>query len=427
LVTNTNPDLVLLGAGHSHLQLLAELIKIGKWLREKENRAKQQAGNQDNCKAEGQPVTQVLLIDQKATVWYSGFFSGFLYGEIAQDQMEVDLTKLTSTLNQLIEVLGIEFTFLQAEVLSWNLEKRIVVLSQGESIQSNALSINLGAPQRSLVFRNQKSLVLTNHWKSIPTVDTKPLALLIQTFANLSPCEIVVVGGGASGIELVLGIQAYVNQICPDSSWLFTLEYSKDLLKGWPRKAQSRIRSILSQRGIRLVDSWDDQQRKVQVDPYSIPGLVVNATGFFQPNPLQVDTYLRVVHCSKVYGTGDGISVEGLPPVYGGVYPVRQGPVLLRSLLQDQVLRIKHINPDDLRKSVWSRFPWIRRLHGFPAYVIRPVTATKTVQNPSVLQIINLGTKPYAIGRWNAISMTGWLLKKMKYIIDQKFLDQFTL
>ena len=459
MVTNSNADLVLLGAGHSHLQLLAELIKIGKCFQARNNRGRHQTGNQEtkaDSKIEkilsSRPLIQVLLIDRAATVWYSGFFSGFLYGEISQNQMEVSLPELTATLNLYIEFLGIELTFLQAEALSWNLEERTVVLSQGESITPGALSINLGAPPKSLVLKNQKSLVFKNHEKPSPQVDAKPLAKLIHTLEHLSPCEILVVGGGASGIELVLGIQAYVNRIYPDPGWSFVLVYSKDLLKGWPRKAQTRIRSILSQRGIGLVDQWTnhpggpqvnesidhsmdshvdqrtDQKKDDQVNsqPNTLPGLVVNATGFFQPSPLQVDSNLRVVHCSRVYGSGDGISVGGLPPVYGGVYPVRQGPVLLRSLLEDRVLTIPGINPSNANETSEVKFPWVTSSKCSSGHLSGSQTATKTVQNPSVLQIINLGTKPYGIGRWKGITMTGWLVKKLKYAIDQKFMDQFS-
>lgn len=312
--------LVLVGAGHAHAQVLLTLIE--------------------------QPISglEVVLISPCSTAPYSGMVPAWLAGEFDWPACCIDFTGLCQRAGARLvmqNVTGIDLPGKQA------------LLESGVRLDYDWLSINIGSTL-------QAPLAEASTGQAPRIVPMRPLMALrarwqdvIDDVTRLHPGEryrVVMVGGGAAGIESILSVQHRLNALSPGIDFDFTLAtQGQALASGLSARAGSILGSALRRRGIKVRTGFSahriDAGAVVASDGQSIPAdAILWATGaqaFSWPHEsglaadergfIRIDAMLRSVSHPEVFATGDCAAWRASLPK-AGVYAVRMGPVLARNL-----------------------------------------------------------------------------------------------
>ena len=178
----TKPQhLILIGGGHAHVQVITALT------------------------AQARPShLQVTLIDGQASASYSGMVPGAIAHLYTPDETLLHLKPLAAASG---------ITFVHDTVVDMDLTQKRVRTAQGHELDFDAVSIDIGSTSRA--------------WKEIPgareyTIPTRPIHKLVERLnqarddmvaaqKNQQSTEedrprLVVVGGGAAGVELSMAI-----------------------------------------------------------------------------------------------------------------------------------------------------------------------------------------------------------------------------
>ena len=316
-------QLVLVGAGHSHLSTFLNLhhfVNLGH---------------------------QPLVISPHPHYTYSGMGPGVLSGIYRPEQGRIHIQRL-------VELRGARF--LVGTVEGIDPQKGRLYLSDGKKIDYDVVSFNIG----SLVPVDSFSR-LEGHWITAKPIDNFPVArrqLLDLMSTNKNP-RLLVIGGGPAGVEIsgnlarLLGDQGIFGGI--------TLVAGARLLKIFPPRVRRLAAASLRRRGIRILEGrrvaaleagsalLDDGQR-LSVD-YTVIASGVQISGIFRNSGLPVGTagglavnrYLQCVDRPEIFGGGDCIDFAERPLTKIGVVAYSQNPILhhnLRSALDG-----KHLLP----------------------------------------------------------------------------------
>ncbi|WP_248581640.1 FAD-dependent oxidoreductase [Nocardioides sp. InS609-2] len=298
------PVLLLVGAGHAHLYVVkraGELAAAG---------------------------YRVYLLAPRFFD-YSGVASATAAGALASDAGQIDVRALAG-------VSGVEFH--EGTLESLDPEARIAVTSDGDHLSYDVLSINIG------------SVVAPAGMHVDPVVlRVKPLSGLADLDARLRAsgqqgATVTVVGGGASGLELAahLSVRSDVVQVR-------LVEAGTLIGADLPEGARKRIVRLLAARGVAVhtgcvVRDLGERQLVCDDDTEISHDVALLAVGLTAP-PLLVElglgdgrgvpvrATLQHVDRDDIYAVGDCARFLPGPLPRIGVHGVRQGPVLLRSLL----------------------------------------------------------------------------------------------
>ena len=207
-------ELVLLGAGHAHLQTLIQLAK--------------------------QPLigTHITLVSPYANQLVPRRLPGLVAGNHTQEAS-------TISLEPLVRRSGVRW--LNRSVRALDANKRIIELDDGSQLPYDWLSINTGPIQNRAVLEQ---------W--IPGAREFGLFLRpIDTFATIWPqvtamadvraLRIAVIGGGAAGVEMALAMR----QRLP--SCAITIACGDTLVPNFPASARQRVRKTLKRRRITVI------------------------------------------------------------------------------------------------------------------------------------------------------------------------------
>ncbi len=296
--------LLLVGAGHAHLYVV--------------KRARELA-------AAGY---QVQLLAPRFFD-YSGVASATAAGALPHDAGRVDVRALAGAF-------GVELHEGTLERL--DLEARTAMTSDGARLAYDVLSVNIG------------SVVAPPGMDIDPTVlRVKPLSGLADLDVRLraSPrpgATVAVVGGGASGIELAAHLS-----VRPDVVRVRLVESGPTIGADLPQGARRRLSRLLASRGVEVhagsvVSEIGERQLTCDDGTALAHDVAVLATGLTAPplltavqlgdeNGVPVRATLQHADRDEVYALGDCASFLPGPLPRIGVHGVRQGPVLLRSLL----------------------------------------------------------------------------------------------
>ena len=295
-------DLVLLGGGHSNI---AVLKRFG---------------------MRPEPGIRLTLVSDAGQTPYSGMLPGTVAGIYSEAQMHINLVRLSRFANA---------RFIQAQVGGLNLEKRQVHLLDRPSITFDGLSINTGAQP------------VKPHPNAITV---KPIAKFLPAFNQLlkrveqgHTSHVLVVGGGAGGVELAMNLRARL-----PSAISITLA-GRHLLPGHGDKMRKLVLEKLSALNISWceTDVASDLNGDVELlNGQQIPcadvlwvtnvkapawaqdsGLMCDADGF-----VLVDKNLQALHHKGVFAAGDVCALQQNPRPKAGVFAVRAGPLLAANL-----------------------------------------------------------------------------------------------
>lgn len=333
------------------------------------------------------PDVEVVLVSQGATQLYSGMVPGHLAGQYALEQLTFDLPSLARAAGARLEPSGAE---------SLDAHQRELRLGSGQVLPYDVASFDIG----SLPAGDDVPGVREH------AVTLKPLerALIQLTEALRAPGPLLVVGGGAAGVELALCLQARTGRP------VTLVEQGPRVPRGGSPSAARRVRSLLQRRGVTLrldtaVVSLSASTAHLSSGETLPFGACVWATGaraptLFASSGAAVDArgYLAVRDTlqspshPELFAAGDCAGfTSGQPVPKAGVYSVRQGPVLGANL----------------------------RAHLTGAGPLKDYRA-----QADFLSLLNTGDGT-AVAVWKGLALEGRLAWRLKDTIDRRFMARF--
>ncbi|HUE96954.1 MAG TPA: FAD-dependent oxidoreductase [Longimicrobiaceae bacterium] len=306
------PRLLLLGGGHTHVQVLDSLARSD-W-----------------------PPTRVVLLSPDRGQFYTGMVPGYLQGQYAADELTIDLPKLCAAA-------GAEFVAGVATRIRAG--DRTVETTAG-ALEYDLLSLDIGSVPRG----GDVPGVREHAWALRPLQRAVELRERLESLADAGgTARVVVVGGGAAGVEVALAVRRALERRGGHPS-VAVVDRETEILQDYPGRARRIARDLLNARGIDVRTGREVNRIEpgrvsfVRGDPIAAD-LVIWATGPAAPplmresglpcTPdgfLMVRSSLQVPGEEGIWGAGDCVDVEGYDVPKAGVFAVRQGPVLTRNL-----------------------------------------------------------------------------------------------
>ena len=327
-----------------------------------------------------------MLVSLGPRQLYSGMVPGYLAGQYPLEALSFDLEGLARATGARWEPSG---------AMSLDAERRELRLGDGRTLAYDAVSFDIGSlPAGDTVPGVREH-----------AVSLKPLERAVSRLASArEPGSLLVVGGGAAGVELALCLQARTGRPT------VLLEDGRHLPRGASRAAARTVHVLLERRGItsRLESRvrgleagvahlesgerlpfgtcvWATGARAPEL--FATSGAAVDAQGY-----LAVRDTLESASHPGLFAAGDCAGfVSGQHVPKAGVYAVRQGPVLR----------------DNLRAFLTGS--------GTP----RPYRAQS-----GFLSLLNAGDGT-AVGAWKGWALHGRTPWRLKDAIDRRFMERF--
>ena len=369
-------ELVLVGGGHAHVQLLRRLIM--------------------------QPIDALhvsVVVDRPEAV-YSGMVPGLVAGDYRLHELSIDVRPLARRAGA---------RFLQAAAWRVDPVQRCIELEGRPAIPYDLASLDVGSTVRDLDLPGVRA----------HAVSTRPIGHFVHRIedrlaelAGVAEPDVVVVGGGAAGIELALCLDARM-RAGGQRPRISLVSASPDLLPGAQRHLSRRVETEAAARDLRLRMA----HRVTAVEHDAVIALAPDGRSTRLPSSLtlwasgaaplallarsdlpltpagfvRVDAHLEVPGCPDLFAVGDCAVPDDDPWVpRAGVYAVRQGPVL------DHNLRA--------------------RLAGRSLREYRP--------QRDFLALLNVGCGRAIGGKWG-LGATGTSVFRLKDRIDRRFVRRF--
>ncbi|PAP78060.1 NAD(P)/FAD-dependent oxidoreductase [Rubrivirga marina] len=300
------PTLLIVGGGHASLPLLAHARKL--------------------AEAAG---AEVVLVSDRPELWYSGMTPEWLGGVYTRADVTVPL-------GPICEREGVRFEVGRAVAI--DRDAREVELADGRRERYDVLAIDIGA-------------VNPGRDEGDGTVRTKPLwriedlgRFLEEDASDGADRRLVIVGGGAAGVEVALNVTARPGL---GTLGVMVVEPADRLCSGLPARFGAWAADALRQRRATLrlgsqVETADTDGVRLRSGETLPADAVLWATGSVG-SPLlgeaglavtergfaRVDRGLRSVSDGRIFVAGDAAAVEGHEDLARiGVHAVKQGPVL---------------------------------------------------------------------------------------------------
>jgi selenide,water dikinase len=307
--------LVLVGGGHAHLQILADLA------------------------ARPLPGAEVALVSPSAWHHYSGMVPGFLQGRYAEADLTIDLASLAARA-------GVRLVDAMAERID---ASGHTVEAGGARLPFDVLSLDVGAAPAGLDVPGVREHAVTVR----PMRQAVALRARIDALAapaQRGPVRVTVVGAGAGGVEVALAVHRRIRE-AGSRPEVTLVETASHVLPDYEAPVRRRAADILARRGIaatlgsavsRVDASAIEHTNGTRAGADLViwlagaagpallagSGLPLDPRGF-----LRVDATLRAANGAPVWGAGDCVTLADYPETpKAGVYAVRQGPVLARNL-----------------------------------------------------------------------------------------------
>ncbi len=365
-------NIVLVGGGHAMLPVVEY---SGKW-----------RGN-------GHKIT---LVSDHQWLYYSGMIPEYLGGVYKEDQIRIDLARLA-------EKNGV--TFLEARASNVAPKAKVLKLENGTTLTYDLLVFDIGTiPARESGFSGEGII------PSKPLHKIRRLADFI-TNSTKSRGELLIVGGGAAGVEVALNVSGRLNdRIRTGNFSLHIYERAERLLPDFPSPMSKYVYRLLSKRGVRIhFESTFEPENQSQESSrmifwatgtrgnpiFSESGLSVDDSGF-----MKVNRTLQSIDDPFILGAGDCISMDGIHSLRKiGVHAVKQGPLLAGNL--DMLISILEAE-NDLREA---------ELQAYRPYPINPL-------------ILSTG-KPEGVWVAGPVWIHSKMMLKLKHYIDRKWIRRY--
>jgi len=352
--------IVLVGGGHSHLYCLLNAV------------------NRSNN-------LNIILISPSVYQYYSGMFSGFAEGIYQLNDIRINLEKLCQKAS---------ITFIQSKVNKINPMENKVYCESGQAFEYDVISFDIGSMIKPIEQAGQNQTI-------------KPNYRFVEQILNFrNGQKPVIIGGGASGVELALSVLAWRKHRFENPE--VTIVSRSPILSSFHRNVQRSIIQIVKHKGLKIVENEDvvkinkefvltsNEQKIPYTNLLTLTGpkadvifrqsdLPTDQEGF-----LMVNNKLQCINHPNIFGAGDCIhfSSNGLPK--NGVYAVRQGPILWKNIM-------RYLNEKDL-------------------YPFKP--------QKRYISILSTGNKE-GLFTYDSFYYYGKMAWKLKNFIDTRFIQKF--
>lgn len=313
---NATKQIVLLGAGHAHVHVI------------------------QHWQQSAAPNAQLTVVTPRAEHIYSGMLPGLIAGKYQRTQCELHVARLLK---------NSAANWIQASAQHINAASQVITLNTGQQISFDTLSIDIGSAMNKLEL-NKRIPGAAEHGLCIRPIDdfaTQWPAVLARL--RQKPQSVVVVGAGASGVEIILAV-AKALALSQTKAGLTLIAGTRGLLHNYSPMAKRLAGEVLQRAGVQVID-----QHCVGLTSHTLSlhgglrlkcDLAILATGghaptLLAPSGLSLNDYgyIRVNEYGQshshpnVFAVGDVSASTPYPHPKSGVYAVRAGPPLLRNLL----------------------------------------------------------------------------------------------
>lgn len=310
-MTGARKRLVLAGGGHAHLSVLRAL-------------------------ARQRPDIDAVMITPSTHQTYSGMLPGWMVGHYSMAECQIDLRPLAQAAN--VEIILDQVTRANAEL-------QRVTLANGTELDYDFLSVDVGG-------ETNLSWLEALGKRLLPI---KPLGGFVQRWQGIvadagkqSNFSLIVVGGGAAGVEIALAAQ-HVFEERGSTATVALVASERGLLPGHATGVANRVRDLLKQRGVVLHEA-----QAVGAEDGVLLGngrhlyadIVIAATGSTPPRWLQtshlaldehgyisVDAGHQSISHPNVFAAGDVCARTDIIMARSGVHAVFAGPVVAYNLI----------------------------------------------------------------------------------------------
>lgn len=277
----------------------------------------------------------ISLISENPYLYYSGMIPEFLGGVYTEDDIRINL-------EHLCRINGIHF--IKSRVIDVDQNQRRLTTDENKDYDYDILAFDLGSNTPHPDYLSDDRDFIT----------VKPLHHLGLLHRRLTdkPKRLVVVGGGAAGVEIGLNISALQQPVIQTGQFRMSIYESQSrLLPEFPENVSNYAVEILTKRGVNVYAGEkvhlerQGEMRTVHPDilsadiilwatgthgspVFSRAHLPVDSRGF-----LKVDSRLKVPDDSRIYAAGDCVNIDAYPSLAKiGVHAIREAPVLAANL-----------------------------------------------------------------------------------------------
>jgi NADH dehydrogenase FAD-containing subunit len=350
---------------------------------------------------------EVTLLDAWDALYYSGMVPEYLGGVYSADEVRIDLRRLCAAS-------GVAFR--RARVASLSQDKTVVT-EGGDEVGFDLAVFDIGSvtPQRD----RAGGAVLTKPLHRIEALEAFVRSALDGGDGGGEPRDLVVVGGGAAGVEVLLNVSARASAVRPGALRFALVDPADDVLPGFPSGMQADVRRRLERRGVslrfgaqaeRVVDGgvllksgstlpancvlWATGTTGPAL--FRAAGLPVDGGGF-----LRVDDTMQCPATPWLFAAGDCAALASYPELKKiGVHAVKQGPVLRDNVTAalDALQSGRPLSEADVR--------------AFTPYPVAPL-------------ILSTGdpTGLWASDRW---WLRGGPVLRLKHFVDRRWMGRYT-
>jgi selenide, water dikinase len=314
-------DLVLVGGGHSHVEVLKKFAM------------------------RPLPGLRITLLAKDLHTPYSGMLPGLVAGLYTFDDAHVDLRPLC-------QLAGARL--IHDEAIGLQTDNKRIICASRPAIEYDILSINVGSRQalRSVPGASEFATAV----KPINRFMASWMSIIDRVLAYPGSYRIGVVGAGAAGVEVILSMQRRLQELLAEQGRdigdlkFFLVSKSSRILSSFHAGVSRRFNRILNERGITVMTGVEAVQAgadRVQLSngedlvldeilwvteggAQAWPagaGLDVDANGFIELH----DTLQSTSH-PDIFAAGDIGHVAAHPRPKAGVIAVRQGAPLAENL-----------------------------------------------------------------------------------------------
>jgi pyridine nucleotide-disulfide oxidoreductase family protein len=301
--------LVLLGGGHAHLHVLRDFA------------------------TPHLAAARVTLVSPHRHLVYSGMVPGVVAGHYAEHEALIGLERLAAAAGA---------TFVQSGATAIDASVRSVTLANGEVLRYDALSVDIGGSVDRDAIPGARDLALF----------VRPMEHFAQLWSGLlelaqqRSLSVVVIGGGAGGVELAMALQHRLG----DRARVSLVTGGPPPLATYPPKVQARALRALRRCGITV---FEDSCTRIEPGHVTLGGhggrlacdapvvaIGNSAPPWLRASGLSLDEQgfiatgatLQSRSHPEVFAAGDVATRADAPHARSGVYAVHAGPPLALNL-----------------------------------------------------------------------------------------------
>lgn len=319
-MTSSKPkNIVLVGAGHAHIQVLHALGEMPL------------------------PDCNLTVIVDKPIAVYSGMVPGFVAGQYSTKQLQIDARPLAAKANAKV---------ILARALSVDPGRKEIEIQGGESIAYDLASFNIGSTVSGIDLPGVREFA----------IPTRPIDGFVQRVDELianakgmetdgSPFRIIVVGGGAGGVELAFTLDHRLKSETKLNVEVTIINNRPEILARYPKSMIRRVRKHAKMRQIAIrndcgVAAARDGEvvlingETIKCDaliwvtgPVSHPVFVESRLPVDDRGFVRVRSTLQFKEYDDLFAVGDCATFIDYPDTpKAGVYAVREGPIITANL-----------------------------------------------------------------------------------------------